>query len=145
MMPQSAPMTDLQSPATQPPAPLRGIEHAGVIDALTTDPATGEVTLLMVEPRPWDGSELQLFQLQEKLNAYLSFVLDGEMEEAYPALVGKPLRIQLDCVTTPDAMTRSLLKMVRDQIAFQGIDLQVRAAAPAPDSGGCGTGCGCEK
>ncbi len=140
------PATSLSSPAESAPVPPpRGVEHAGVIDALTQDPATGEITLLMVEPRPWDGSELQLFQLQEKLNAYLSFALDGEMEDAYPALAGKPLRIQLDCATAPDAMTRNLLKMVRDQIAFQGIDLQVRAAAPAPDAGGCGTGCGCEK
>lgn len=131
------------SPAPPPP---RGVEHPGVIDALTHDPATDEVTLLMVEPRPWDGSELQLFQLQEKLNAYLSFALDGEMDEAYPDLVGKPLRIQLNCATTPDAMAQNLLKLVRDQIAFQGIDLQVRAAQPAPESGGsCGSGCGCEK
>ncbi len=133
-------MTEPETPLT---APARGVEHAGVIDALTHDPATGIVTLLMVESRPWDGSELQLFQLQEKLNAYLSFALDGEMDDAYPALVGKPLLIQLDCATTPDAMTRSLLKMVRDQIAFQGIDLQVRAAASGSES--CGTGCGCAK
>jgi hypothetical protein len=106
------------------------------------DPATDEVILIMVEPRPWDGSELRLFQLQEKVNAYLSFALDGEMLEAYPALEGKPLRIQLDCASFPDAMTVSFLKLVREQISFQGIDLQVRTAEE-PGAESCGSGCGC--
>ncbi|MDB6153048.1 MAG: hypothetical protein JWL90_1501 [Chthoniobacteraceae bacterium] len=106
------------------------------------DPATDEVVLIMVEPRPWDGSESRLFQLQEKVNAYLSFALDGEMSEAYPALEGKSLRLQLDCATFPDAMTVSFLKLVREQISFQGIDLQVRVAEE-PGAESCGSGCGC--
>ena len=93
----------------------------------------------MLEPRPWDGSELRLFQLQEKINAYLAFALDGEMAEAYPALTGLPLRLQLDCATPPDSMTVSFLSHVRDQIAFQEIDLQVRVMGAQ----GCGPSCGC--
>ncbi|MCE9609461.1 MAG: hypothetical protein K8R23_04480 [Chthoniobacter sp.] len=117
----------------------RGVEHAHVIDIVAHDAKTGVVTLIMLEPRPWDGSELRLFQLQEKINAYLSFALDGEMAEAYPALLGLPLRLQLDCSTPPDAMTVSFLSHVREQIAFQEIDLQVRVMGAQ----GCGTDCGC--
>ncbi len=107
------------------------------------DPASDVVTLIMVESRPWDGTELRLFQLQEKINAYLSFALDGEMTEAYPALDGKPLRLQLECVSFPDSMTLSFLKLVREQISFQGIDFQVRAPEPAGNEGSCESGCGC--
>jgi hypothetical protein len=57
----------------------RGVEHPGVIDYMEHDSRTDEITLVMVETRPWDGSDLQRFQLQEKMNAYLSFILDGEM------------------------------------------------------------------
>jgi hypothetical protein len=144
-------MTQPQFPSAEsaPSMPaLKGVEHAGVIDALVHDPETDVVTLLMVEPRPWDGSELRLFQLQEKINAYLSFALDGEMHEAYPQLEGKPLRLLLDCMTAPDSTSLGFLGMVRDQIAFQGIALEVRAAAPASGDaaagGGCGHGCGCQ-
>jgi hypothetical protein len=119
--------------------PLRGVEHAHVIDIVADDANTGQVALIMLEPRPWDGSELRLFQLQEKINAYLSFALDGEMAEAYPALATKPLRLQLDCATPPDSMTVAFLSHVREQIAFQGIDLEVRVMG----EGGCGPGCGC--
>ncbi len=134
---------------------IGGVEQTGMIDALKYDEEAGEVVLIMVEPRPWDGSELQLFQLQEKFNAYLSFALDGEMQDSYPMLIGKPLRIVLNCASEPDGMARQLLRMIRDQIAFQGIKLEVRAAAVASvraedageatgESGGsCGHGCGC--
>ena len=118
---------------------LRGVAHAHIIDIVAHDAPAGTVALIMLEPRPWDGTELRLFQLQEKINAYLSFALDGEMAEAYPTLVGLPLRLQLDCATPPDAMTVSFLSHVRGQIAFQHIDLQVRVMG----AGGGGPDCGC--
>ncbi|SRR5258707_10157769 len=117
-----------------PPENPRGIEHAHVIDIVADDAKTGEVVLIMLEPRPWDGSELRLFQLQEKINAYLSFALDGEMADAYPALAGKPLRLQVDCVTMPDSTVVEFLSTVREQIAFQCINLEVRVMG----EGGCG-------
>lgn len=121
------------------PGERRGVEHAGVIDLLTHDAKSGQVELVMFEPRPWDGGEEQLFQLQEKLNAYLSFVLDGEMAEAHPQLVDKPLRVVLRCVEVPSRAAIDFLSQVREQIALQGIDLEVRYAR----EGGCGEGCGC--
>ncbi len=121
------------------PGELRGIEHAGVIDLLTHDAASGQVELVMFEPRAWDGGEEQLFQLQEKMNAYLSFALDGEMAEAHPELMGKPLRVVLRCIDTPPDEAVEFLTQVREQIALQDIDLEVRYAR----EGGCGTGCGC--
>jgi hypothetical protein len=117
----------------------RGVEHAHVIDLIAHDSKTDEVALIMLEPRPWDGTELRLFQLQEKINAYLSFALDGEMSEAYPQFAAKSVRLQLDCATMPDAAVVEFLGVVREQIAFQGINLEVRVMG----EGGCGPGCGC--
>src|SRR5579871_1356655 len=79
----------------------RGVEHPHVIDIIRQDGQTGEVTLIMTESRPWDGTELRLFQLQEKINAYLSFALDGEMVEVYPQFANRKLRLRLDCVGMP--------------------------------------------
>jgi hypothetical protein len=127
------------APASTAAGPLKpGVEHAGVIDLLVHDTKTDRVTITMVEPRPWDGSKRQLFQLQEKFNSYLSFILDGEMAEAYPTLVEKPLLVRLECATPPDATTIRMLEMVREQIAFQGIDLEVEVMGKH-----CGEGCGC--
>jgi hypothetical protein len=117
----------------------RGVEHAHVIDIVANDANTGEVVLIMLEPRPWDGSELRLFQLQEKVNAYLSFALDGEMSEVYPQLMGQRLRLQVDCVDLPDETVVDFLSAVREQIGFQGINLEVRVMGAK----GCGPDCGC--
>ena len=123
------------------PAAQNGIANPAVLDALGQDPTTGEVVLVMFEPRPWDGGDTQLFQLQEKLNSYLSFALDGEMTEQLPQLTGRPVRISLACAEPPPEPVVTLLAKVREQIAFQGIGLTVEGLGEK--SGGCGEGCGC--
>lgn len=105
-----------------------GLEHPNVIDLIAEDPRTGELALVMRETREWDGSDQRLFQLQEKINAYLSFALDGEMEEAYPAFVGKTLRLQLDCASHPDPRTMKFIGVVREQISYQGIKFEIVVA-----------------
>jgi hypothetical protein len=123
-----------------------GVENPRGLDALAFDGETGEAVLIMVEPRPWDGSEQRLFQLQEKVNAYLSFALDGEMTDAFPHLTGKPVRLQLDCAVPPDSMTEHFISAVREHIALQDMKFAVRVVGepvPAGSAGGCGTGCGC--
>ncbi len=128
-----------------------GVENPRGLDALAFDGETGEAVLIMVEPRPWDGSEQRIFQLQEKVNSYLSFALDGEMTEAFPHLAGKPVRLQLDCALPPDSMTEHFITAVREHIALQDMKFAVRVVGePAPageltgeNPGGCGTGCGC--
>jgi hypothetical protein len=119
-----------------------GVENPRGLDALAVDGETGETVLIMVEPRAWDGSEERLFQLQEKINAYLSFALDGEMTEAFPQLAGKPVRLQLDCAVLPDSMTEQFIGRVREQIVFQGMKFAVRVVGE-PSPAGCGEGCGC--
>jgi hypothetical protein len=99
--------------------------RTGVIDVIAEDPKTGEVVLVMNEPNEWDGSDEQLLALQERFNAYVSFLLDGELAEAHPELVGKPARIQLRCAQMPDARALELLGLIHDQLAFQEIELEV--------------------
>ncbi len=129
-------------------APAFGVENPASLDAMAFDKETGEIVLIMVEPRPWDGSEERLFQLQEKLNAYLSFALDGELFDTFPQLVGKPIRVQLDCAEAPDPVVEHFINNIREHLAVQEMKFAVRIVGePIPEgmaaSGGCGTGCGC--
>lgn len=124
-----------------------GVQNPRSLDALAHDAETGEAVLIMVEPRAWDGSEERMFQLQEKVNAYLSFALDGEMTDAFPHLAGKPVRLQLDCAVPPDPPTEAFISRIREHLALQDMKFAVRIVGePAPEGtseGGCGTGCGC--
>jgi hypothetical protein len=99
--------------------------RVGVIDVIAHDAKTNEVVLVMNEPNEWNGSDEQLLALQERFNAYASFLLDGEMAEALPELAGKPARIELRCARMPDTRALELLGLIHDQLAFQEVKLEV--------------------
>jgi hypothetical protein len=107
-------------------------DRAGVIDVLAHDVKTDEVVLVMNEPNEWDGADDQLLGLQERFNAYVSFLLDGAMAEAHPELVGKPARIELRCAHMPDASALELLGLIHDQLMFQEITLEVVVTNDSP-------------
>ena len=104
---------------------MTGIANPTVIDLFALDHKTDEILLVMHESRPWDHSDDRLHQLQEKFNAYVSFLLDGEMMAAHPELAGKPGRIELRCAHMPDTRALELLGLIHDQLAFQEIKLEV--------------------
>jgi len=99
--------------------------RAGMIDVIAQDSKTGEVVLVMSESEPWDDSDERLLALQERFNAYVSFLLDGEMAETHPELAGKPARIELRCAHMPDTRALELLSLIHDQLAFQEIKMEV--------------------
>jgi hypothetical protein len=105
------------------------IKHrAGVIDVIAQDSKTGEAVLVMKEPEPWDDSDERLFALQERFNAYVSFLLDGELAETNPDLAGRSARIELRCAHMPDTRALELLGLIHDQLAFQEIKMEVVVA-----------------
>lgn len=98
-----------------------GVHNSAIIDLVTYDPKSGEFVLIMTESRPWDGSADRVLELQEKVNNYLSFAFDGQMERQYPGSVGKPIRLQLDCVAPPDDATERFIGLVREKLRSQAI------------------------
>ena len=115
-----------------------GVANPAVIDLFGVDQKTGEVLLAMNETRPWDGSDERLHEVQEKFNAYVSFLLDGEMIAAHPELAGKPARIEVRCDYMPDERALGLLNLIHDQIALQEIKMEVVVREK-----GCGESCAC--
>jgi uncharacterized protein DUF6572 len=111
------------------------INRVGVIDLFAHDTNTDEILFVMNEPRPWDGSDERLHELQERFNAYASFLLDGEFTESHPELAHKRARIEVRCAHMPDARAIELLGMIHDQLAFQDIKMEVVVAER--------TDCGC--
>jgi hypothetical protein len=117
---------------------VTGVANPTVIDLFGMDNRSGEVVLAMQEPRTWDASDERLHQLQEKFNAYASFLLDGEMLAAHPELEGKPARIELRCDHMPDERALELLNLIHDQLALQEIKMEVVVRQEA-----CGDACSC--
>lgn len=109
-------------------------DRTDVIDVIAHDPKTGEVVLVMNEPNEWNGSDEQLLALQERFNAYVSFLLDGEMAETHPELAGKPAQIELRCAHMPDTRALEFLALIHDQLAFQELKLEVVVITEHPSS-----------
>ena len=102
-----------------------GLEHAAVLDAFAWDSNRNTLVLVMFETRPWDGGGNQLFQLQNKLNAYASFILDGEMTESFPQYQNAPVEIHLRTRYEPDPVASHHLAQARNQLALQKIGLEI--------------------
>ncbi len=128
---------------SNPPPAGSGIERTGMLDAFAHDTREDILVLAMFETRPWEYGEMQLFQLQEKLNAYVSFVLDGEMKENFPHLSTKPVRIELRTAHEPPHRALEFLGRARDQLALQQISLEVVLIGEQQESGCCVGGGGC--
>jgi hypothetical protein len=100
-------------------------DRIGVIDMIGHDPKTDETVLVMKETEPLDDSEERLVALQERFNAYVSFLLDGEFAEWNPKLAQKPVRIEVRCAHMPDPRALDLLAKIHDQLAHQEIKMAV--------------------
>jgi hypothetical protein len=109
--------------------PARGVQNPNVIDLIRPDPETGEVVLIMLEERDWSDDYERLKQLEDKINAYLVFVLDGFLVSQYPEYEGRPVRIQLDCGATPpsNSRTESMLIAARNYACSNDVNFAVRA------------------
>ena len=100
-------------------------DQTRMIDMIAHDPKTDEAVLVMNELEPWNGSDERLLGLQERFNAYVSFLLDGEFAEWDSKLAQKRTRIEVRCAHVPDARALDLLGSIHDQLAHQEIKVEV--------------------
>ena len=98
-----------------------GVENPAMMDLITTDPASGSVVLVMVESRAWGASTQQLRQIEEKINRYLGYALDGFLVEQYPQYEGRKVTIRLDCSERPTGEAVRFLAAAQHAIEAQGI------------------------
>lgn len=106
-----------------------GVENPHILDLIGLDPASGDVVLTMIERRSWSAGPAQLGQIEEKINRYLGYVLDGFLAEQYPQYVGKRVQIRLDCAEEPHGEALRFVAAAEDAIGQHGIGFVVRAGA----------------
>ena len=129
----------------------RGVANPRIIDLITTDRERDEVVLKIFEPRPWGAVERQLHQLEDKLNAYFSYVLDGFLAQQYPQYKGRSVRIHIECVEEPGEAEEPFLTAATRFAASEGLGLTVEVVedtshwrAPWEEGAQGGTGGGDE-
>ncbi|MBB2974950.1 hypothetical protein FHX49_000491 [Microbacterium endophyticum] len=103
---------------------MSGIADTNTIDLVAQD-ADGTYLLVMVESRPWGSDAAQATQLQNKINTYAGYALDGLLAEHYPETVGQPVAIRLHCVDTPTGEFADIAAQAADQLATYAIAFRV--------------------
>ena len=91
------------------------VQDTNVIDLVVHDPKTDSVILCMVEVREWGDSGALLPELQKKFSTYLTYALDGQLREDYPAMADKPVRIELKTEFSPTQREQQLMDTITSQ------------------------------
>ena len=78
-----------------------GAANLSSVDLIEVDPASGQVLLVMIEIREWDSGPQQFRQIEEKINRYMGYVLDGHLTSHYPQYEGQGVQFRLNCAQAP--------------------------------------------
>jgi hypothetical protein len=105
-----------------------GVQNPMLMDLITLDPSSGNVVLVMIERRGWGASAQQFQQIEEKINRYLGYVLDGFLVDQYPQYQGKSVEIRLDCAEPPHGDAVKFVEAAKHAIGAQGIEFVVNVA-----------------
>jgi hypothetical protein len=106
-----------------------GVQNAMIIDLITTDASSGAVVLVMRESRTWGAAPEQFRQIEEKINRYMGYALDGFLVQHYPHYAKRPVRIRLDCVEAPHGDAVSFVEAAGHAITAHGLEFAVNVTA----------------
>ena len=92
------------------------VRNTKSIDRVTHNPKTHELILIMVEDREKYDVDRQLLELQEKINTYVHYAMDGQLAKDYPEWAGRPVTIQVDYHFPPNPEEIQFLEEVEKQL-----------------------------
>jgi hypothetical protein len=101
------------------------LEQPEKIDLITFDQATSEYVLIVSATETWEDSDEEQVQLLQKINNYMTFVIDGQLSLHYPQTKGKAIRIQIDSATTIPPNINKLLTQAQKLLLQHDIKLCV--------------------
>jgi hypothetical protein len=99
---------------------VAGLEDPNVVDLVGQD-SHGAYMVVMVESRPWGIVPEQGEQLKAKMNAYATFILDGDLVRRYPETASGSIYVQLDCVSDPPPDIIAIISHGAAQLSRRGI------------------------
>ena len=108
-----------------------GVENAMLLDLIAVDPATDKVVLTMIERRTWGADARQFQQIEEKINRYMGYALDGFLAEHYPHYEGKRVQLRLECAEEPHGDAVLFVKAAARASEDHGLEFLVVVKPPA--------------
>ena len=106
-----------------------GIDDPGTIDDVRV-PRRGAIELIVQHDGRWDGSDRRQVLLQEKVNRYLEYVVDGELAADHPAARGRRWVVVIETAAAPDARTQVYLRAADRELRRAGGGVSVLVIEP---------------
>lgn len=97
-----------------------------VIDFISTNKNTQDVTLTISDELNWEDEEEHLTLLQEKLNSYLEFIETGQLFEEYPQAKGRNISIQVTAKYQVPQIGVDFYKKAVEYVQNEGYDLRYK-------------------
>ena len=98
-----------------------GIHHPDVVDLVTH--GDDAFRLILVEEQALGDADSPA--LQQKLNNYLGFALDGPLLEHYPDSKERPICIRVDLYAQPSPFIIDFLRQYAGAISAYGVSLEL--------------------
>ena len=98
-----------------------GISHPDVLDLVTHDDAA--VRLILIEDRALSDEDAP--DLQEKLNSYLGYALDGELLREYPDSKGKLVLLRIEFSKRPAEFITEFVHRYQEAIAQYAVQVEL--------------------
>jgi hypothetical protein len=106
-----------------------GVQNPKIMDLIRLDAANGNVVLVMYERRSWGLGAHQFKEIEEKINRYMGYVLDGFLTQQYPQYVGKNVEIRLECAHAPTPEVLPFIDAASRAARQYGLDFTAIVAA----------------
>ena len=105
------------------------IDNPNTIDGMAIDREGNALVLLLVDHLPWEGQEApseidHLALLQDKTNAYISFLESGQFKESYPDEDFAMAAIQMHFKHDITENAEKFLNAVQDQVGQLGVKIE---------------------
>lgn len=102
------------------------IEQINKVDLLGLNKGTGKIELGIIDDLDWDEPKVHLQLLQDKINAYLSFIESGEIYESYPEAKNRSFKILIATKYQPDKIGKDFINSLRKILSSAGYELQLK-------------------
>jgi hypothetical protein len=94
--------------------PKMSVDQINKVDFISTSP-DGEIMLSIADHLPWDKKGEHLMILQNKINAYLSFIESGQIFKEYPDARNRNLKLDITMKYQPDNTALHFLKLCKEK------------------------------
>ncbi len=101
---------------------MPGIASPNTIDTITVSKDGATCTLYIVETEQW-GAHADFELLKEKLENYVTYATQGQLQSQYPQLDGASVRIQIDLYFELEQTAEADLEVWREALKPYGVGL----------------------